>query len=249
MSPTDPPAASTAPPAAPAAAPAAPAAPAAFAELSDPAAFVRAQTRLIPAQFVPEVVMHTADEVFELWDRTERESHRTNPPPPFWARPWAGGQALARFVLDRPECVAGRAVLDMASGSGLVAIAALRAGARTVTVSEIDPLALAAIALNADANHVVLTGPPLGDVLDAAPPPGTEVLLIGDAFYERTLAARMLAFARRAHASGATVLVGDPGRAYLPPTGFTAEAAYEVPVSEELENAATKRTTIWRLTP
>ncbi|MEZ0064124.1 putative nicotinamide N-methyase [Streptacidiphilus sp. MAP12-20] len=212
---------------------------------STAAEFIRARTRLVANPFVPEVLLHSADRVFDLWSETDRASGAADAPPPFWAQAWAGGLALARYVLDHPETVAGRSVLDLASGSGLVAIAAAKAGAASVAVSEIDPLALDALALNASANAVTL-GPSLGDVLDDDPP-AVDVVLVGDAFYERTMATRVLAFLRRAQAAGATALVGDPGRAYLPRTEFDPLATYAVPVQRELEDAETKQTTVWRL--
>jgi predicted nicotinamide N-methyase len=218
--------------------------------LPDAPDFVRAHTRLAPASpgFLTEVRLHLADQVFALWEETETASGTDDAPPPFWAQAWAGGLALARYVLDHPEAVAGRNVLDLASGSGLVAVAALKAGAASVAVSEIDPLALDAITINARANGVAL-GRSLGDVLDADPTPEADVVLVGDAFYERTLATRVLAFLRRAQARGAVAYVGDPGRTYLPRTAFDALETYAVPVQRELEDAETKQTTVWRLAP
>ncbi|MEY9843261.1 methyltransferase [Streptacidiphilus sp. MAP5-3] len=214
------------------------------------AELIRTHTRLSANPFVPEVRLHLADQVFDLWSETESAGGTSNPPPPFWAQAWAGGLALARHVLDHPDTVAGRRVLDLASGSGLVAIAALRAGAASVAVSEIDPLALAALALNAAANDVSV-GATLGDVLDTDPAALGEVdlVLVGDAFYERAMATRVLAFLQRARALGTTALVGDPGRAYLPRTEFEALADYPVPVQRELEDAQIKHTTVWRLCP
>jgi predicted nicotinamide N-methyase len=201
-------------------------------------AFVRSATGWAPVPFVPEVTLRTAAEPFGPWDRSQRDA------PPFWAFPWAGGQALARYVLDHPGLVAGRTVLDLAAGSGLVAIAAARAGAAVVTPSETDPLAFAAIELNSAANGVTLEAT-LGDVLDGAAT-GIDLVLVGDAFYERPMAERVLPFLERARASGAVVLVGDPGRAYLPRDRFVAVACYDVPVSRVLEDADVKRTTVWR---
>src|SRR6202035_4557189 len=163
----------------------------------------------------------------------------------FWAFPWAGGQALARYLLDHPTCAAGRAVLDLAAGSGLVAIAAAKAGAAAVTASETDPLAFTAIELNCAANGVTLEAT-VGDVLDGGAS-GTDLVLAGDAFYERPMAERLLPYLERARASGAVVLVGDPGRAYLPRDRFEAVASYDVPVSRVMEDADVKRTTAWRL--
>ena len=210
-----------------------------------PAAFIRRHTRLAAPPLVPEITLHLARDVFKLWEKTEQDASAAPLPPPFWAFPWAGGQALARYVLDHPGHVVGRCVLDLAAGSGLVAIAAAKAGAATVTPSETDPLAFAAIELNSAANSVTLEAT-LGDVLGGAAT-GNDLVLVGDAFYERPMAVRVLPFLERARASGADVLVGDPGRAYLPRDRFEAVACYDVPVSRVLEDADVKRTTVWRL--
>ncbi len=207
--------------------------------------FVRAHTRLRPVPGVPEVSLHLADDAIGLWQETENTFGLTDSPPPFWAFAWAGGQALARYLLDHPDEVAGARVLDLASGSGLVAIAAARAGAAAVIANDLDPLSLAAIHRNASANSVQLTGH-LGDLL-ARPSVDADVVLAGDIFYERGTAARMLPFLRRARAAGARVLVGDPGRTYLPPDGFAAVASYRMPVPVTLEDAEAKQTTVWRL--
>lgn len=208
-----------------------------------PADFVRTHTRLAPVPFVPELVLHQADEPIALWERTEADGAGEQPPP-FWAFAWAGGQALARYVLDAPDVVGGRDVLDLATGSGLVAIAAARAGARTVTANDIDPLALAAAGANAAANGVRLRLIE-GDLLQTDDRYG--VVLAGDVCYSRDMSGRMLGFLRRAAAAGALVLIGDPGRAYLPAEGLTAAAAYDVPVAEELESVPFRRTTVWRV--
>ncbi len=208
------------------------------------AKFVRTATALHAVPFVPEVRLHLADEVIALWERTEAVTGQPQPPP-FWAFAWAGGQALARHVLDRPALVAGRTVLDVAAGSGLVAIAASLAGATRVTANEIDPYAAAAIELNAAANRAPVEVV-LGDLLDGAGG-DADVVLAGDVFYSRELATRMAAFLGRAHRRGALVLVGDPGRAYRPASGFTEVAAYRVPVLAELENARVKPASVLRL--
>jgi predicted nicotinamide N-methyase len=205
---------------------------------------LRSHTRLAGVPFVPEVRLHQADDAITLWERTEEETGTTQPPP-FWAFAWAGGQALARYVLDNPGLVAGRTVFDLASGSGLVAIAAAKAGAAAVTANEIDPLAVEAVAANAAANGVEVTTA-LGDVL-AGDAGGAGVVLAGDVFYSRPMTERVLPFLERAAARGATVLVGDPGRAYLPRGRFAAVAAYEVPVPRALEDAEFKTTTVYRL--
>ena len=167
---------------------------------------------------VPEIRLHIAEESVPIWQKTEEELGAMNIPPPYWAFAWAGGQALARYLLDNPALVAGRRVLDLGSGSGLVAIAAAKAGAARVLAADIDALALAAIGLNAAANAVTLET--TADDLLAAPPGAFDVVLIGDLFYERPLAERVLAFAEAARAGGALVLAGDPRRSYFPPDRF-----------------------------
>jgi predicted nicotinamide N-methyase len=205
---------------------------------------IRASTQLRPVALVPEIRLHQASEPIGVWERTELAAGRTNLDPPFWAFAWAGGQALARHLLDHPEAVKGRRVIDIASGSGLVAIAAARAGAATVTAYDIDPLAAAAIAVNAGANGEAVL-PVCADVLDEAP--DVDVMLVADAFYERDLAERVMRFLERGHARGADVLAGDFGRAYLPRDRLRALAAYDVPGLSMLEGSDVKRTTIWTL--
>jgi predicted nicotinamide N-methyase len=207
--------------------------------------FVRANTRLAAVPLAPEVRLHLADEAIELWERTESD-HGGQLPPPFWAFAWAGGQALARYILDRPDLVAGRTVLDLAAGSGLVAIAAMRAGAAAVTAVEIDALAVAAIGVNAEANGVAVTAVHR-DILETEP--DADVVLAGDVFYSRDMTRRMLAYLRRAAGRDAVVLVGDPGRAYLPKEHLTLLATYDVPVPQTLEDAPVKRTTVWAVNP
>ena len=208
-------------------------------------AFVRAHTGVAPVAHVPEIRIHQADDAITLWEETEARDGGPGLAPPFWAFPWAGGQALARHVLDHPEIVAGRRVLDLAAGSGLVALAAARAGAASVVANEIDAYAIAAIRLNAAANGLVLSTYH-GNLLDG-PQPDAEVVLAGDVFYNRDLAAAMLAYLRAARARGAEVLVGDPGRAYVPVAELCRVAVHEVPVVRDLEDADAKQTTIWRL--
>jgi predicted nicotinamide N-methyase len=201
---------------------------------------VRSATRWAAVPFVPEVTLLTAAEPFGLWDRTAHEA------PPFWAFPWAGGQGLARYILDHPETVAGRAVLDMASGSGLVAIAAAKAGAQSVLAADIDDNALTAIALNAAANAVTAVTPGQVD-LATTPADGPEVVLAADVFYQRELAAMALRFLRAARQRGADVLAADPGRAFVPRESLTALATYQVPVLTVLEDVPVKEVTVYRL--
>jgi len=217
----------------------------AAAPITDPVAFIRANTRLRAVPLVPEIVLHVADEAVPLWSKTEEELGEAGLPPPFWAFAWAGGQALARHVLDHPHLVAGRDVVDLASGSGLVAIAAMKAGAARVRAADIDAFARHAIALNAAANGVDVA-PFAGDLLAGAEV-ATEVVLAGDIFYERDTAARALAFLTHHHRQGATVLIGDPGRSYLPRERLTAVAEFRVPVTRELEDAEIKDTKVWAL--
>ncbi len=204
---------------------------------------VRTSTRLSSVALVPEIRLHQASEPISLWQRTERATGRTGLDPPFWAFAWAGGQALARYLLDHPETVRGRQVIDVASGSGLVAIAAARAGAAAVTAYDIDPLAVAAITLNAAVNGVTVLAKG-ADILDTGTA-GTDVLLVADAFYERDLAGRVTRFLERGRARGADVLVGDFGRAYLPRDRLTPLASYDVPGLGAVEDTDVKRTTIW----
>jgi len=204
---------------------------------------VRANTRLRSVALVPEIRLHQASEPIGVWQRTERAAGRTGLDPPFWAFAWAGGQALARYLLDHPETVKDRQVIDIASGSGLVAIAAARAGAAAVTGYDIDPLAIAAITLNAAANDATVLAVE-ADILDTGGA-GPDVMLVADAFYERELARQVTRFAERCRARGADVLVGDFGRAYLPRDRLAPLAAYDVPGLSELEDSDVKRTTVW----
>lgn len=211
--------------------------------IDDPAAFIRSHTRLLPVPHAPEISLHVADEATELWQKTEDELGRIGLPPPFWAFAWAGGQALSRYVLDHPELVRGRRVLDFASGSGLVSIAAARAGAATVVASDIDPFAIAAIAVNASANDVSVTAVQR-DLIGRDE--GWDTILAGDICYERDTALRVTTWLFQLAERGATVLIGDPGRSYLPKERLEPVASYEVPVTRSLEDSEVKRTSVWR---
>jgi len=214
---------------------------------ADPLVFIRQNTRLLPVPHAPEISLYVADEATALWQKTEDELDEIGLPPPFWAFAWAGGQALARYVLDHPGVVAGRRVLDFASGSGLVAIAAAKAGALHVTASDLDGLAIPAIGLNAAANGVADRITASREDLIGSDP-GSAVVLAADIFYECDLAGRVTAWLAGLHARGATVLVGDPGRSYLPRDRLERLATYEVPVSRSLEDAEIKRSSVWRFT-
>lgn len=206
--------------------------------------FVRDHTAIAAPPLVPEIRLHLAAEITPLWQATEATLHRSQLPPPYWAFAWAGGQALARHLLDRPALVAGRHVLDFGAGSGVVAIAAAKSGAR-VTAAEPDPFALAALALNATLNDVTIAVAD-NDVLDDD---GTwDAVLAGDMCYERPLAGRLIAWLAARARAGALVLLGDPGRAYLPTAGLQALARYWVPTPLDLEDREARETTVWRLT-
>jgi predicted nicotinamide N-methyase len=216
--------------------------------ISDRKAFIRANTRLKPVAHVPEISLYVAEESVPIWQKTEEELDAMGLPPPYWAFAWAGGQALARHVLDNRDTVAGARVLDLAAGSGLVGIAAALAGAAPVTAVDIDAFTEAAIQLNAEANKVYVDVL-VQDLLDHPAPaePRYDVILVGDLFYERDTAARALAFLDRHAATGTRVLIGDPGRTYLPKDRLTRLAEYSVPVTRELEDLEIKRTTVWEL--
>lgn len=207
--------------------------------------FIAANTRILTPPLVPEIRLHLAEESLPIWQKTEDELGEMNVPPPFWAFAWAGGQALARYLLDTTALVAGKSVLDLGTGSGLTAIAAMQAGAASVLAADIDRLALAAVALNAELNNVAVAV--TAEDLLARPPQPAGVVLVGDLFYERQLAERVTTYIEAAAAAGALVLIGDPKRSYFPQGRFERVAEYEVPVTRELEDSEIKRTSVWRL--
>ena len=205
-------------------------------------AFVRRHTRLEPLPDVPGVRLHLGDDVTTIWRRAGRELEQPDPALPYWAFAWAGGLAVARFILDRPEEVAGRRVVDIASGSGLCAIVALRAGAATAHAFDVDPLSEAAVAVNARANRVHV-GFSRADPLDG-PPPECDVILAGDVCYEETMAARVVGWLEQAARDGTRVLIGDPGRTYLPPA-LERLAVYRVRTSREIEDAEVTESSVF----
>ncbi|HTH96081.1 MAG TPA: 50S ribosomal protein L11 methyltransferase [Stellaceae bacterium] len=215
--------------------------------------FIETHTIPVHPPLVPEVTLYTATEITPIWEASEAELAAAEVPPPFWAFPWAGGQALARYILDNPELVAGRHVLDFGSGSGLVGIAALKAGARSVEAAEIDPIACTVIGLNAGMNGVELTATPrdvIGEPLaKMANGQGCSVVLVGDMCYERPLAEALTSWLRHEAAQGAAVLMGDAGRNYLPGRGLARLAQFAVPTTLELEDKTVRDATIWRLLP
>lgn len=210
----------------------------------DPEAFVRSQTAVEAPSLIPELRLHLATEVIPLWQATEAELEELGLPPPYWAFAWAGGQGLARYLIDTPEAVAGRRVLDFAAGSGVAGLAAALAGAARVEASDIDRFALAALRLNAELNGLALAV--RGDDL-VGRDEGWDVVLAGDVCYERPMAERAFAWLRSLAARGALVLLGDPGRSYLPKAGLERVTAYGVRTSRELEDSDLRNAVVWRV--
>jgi predicted nicotinamide N-methyase len=210
---------------------------------TDPETFILENTSVMSPPHVPEIRLHLADEAHDLWLKTEEELEEIGLPPPFWAFAWAGGQGLARYVLDHPATVAGKRVVDFASGSGLVAIAAMKAGAASVLAADIDPWTKTAIVLNSRLNNfeLAITSKNLiGTELEV------DVLLAGDVFYDVGFANALVPWFTTLAQSGKTVIVGDPGRSYCPRHLMEPLATYEVPVTRALEDAEVKKTTVWR---
>lgn len=212
---------------------------------TEPEVFIRANTSPMAPPHVPEIRLHLADEAHELWLKTEEELAEIGLPPPFWAFAWAGGQGLARYVLDHPDIVAGKCVLDFATGSGLVAIAAKLAGAAKVVAADIDPLTETAVWLNAELNKVdidFIGADLIGRNVEA------DILLAGDVFYDAGFAAAIVPWFKMLSRQGIAIVVGDPGRSYLPKENLEFCAVYEVPVTRALEDSEVKKTTVWRFT-
>ena len=211
--------------------------------MRDPAAFIRANTTLARPALVPEFMLYTATEITPIWQATESWLAEQNLAPPYWAFPWPGGQAFARHLLDHPHACAGRRVLDFAAGGGIAALAAARAGAMHVTANEIDPLAIAAIGLNAAANGLAVETL-AGDIVGSAGE--WDMILAGDVCYEAPMTRRILPWLT-AMARSAEVWLADPGRAYLPVESLESFASYDVPTTKELEDKTLRRTTLYRL--
>jgi predicted nicotinamide N-methyase len=211
-----------------------------------PEDFVRAHTTVLHAPLVPEIALHLATEITPIWQATETWLAERNIEPPFWAFAWPGGQATARLLLDEPARVAGKRVLDFAAGCGIAAVAAALSGAALVEAAEIDPLALAATRLNAALNGVHVATPD-GDIVGS--PCRWDVILAGDVCYEAPMTAHILPWLRALAATGAEVLLADPGRAYLPGAGLQPLARHAVPTTLELEDRMVREVTIHRLLP
>ncbi len=203
-------------------------------------------TRLRPVPGVDGLRLHLTDDVRATWHATQVETGDPDAPLPYWSVAWGGGLALARYLRGHPEVVSGRRVLDVASGSGIVAIVAAGVGAAEVTATDVDPIAVAAIALNAKANGVRLTTV-RRDLLDAGPPTDVDIVLAGDCWYEPVLAHRALAWLRRARAAGIDILIGDPGRADLPVDALESVATYDVRTTSDLEDLGHRQASVYRL--
>jgi predicted nicotinamide N-methyase len=215
--------------------------------LRDAEAFVERSTRVSSPGLVPELRLFLADELVPLWESTEAQLEAQGVPPPFWAFAWAGGQALARHVLDAPELVRGKTVLDFACGSGVCGIAAAVAGAREVLFADTDPFAAAAARVNARLNGVraTTTTDDLVGRLDLS----VEVVLAGDVCYERPMAERVLGWLRALASTGRTVLLGDPGRKFAPTVGLVELAVHDAPTTKEIEDDAVRTARVWRVLP
>jgi predicted nicotinamide N-methyase len=213
---------------------------------TDPKDFIRQQTVLTPPPLTPEIRLHLATEITPIWQATETTLAQNNIPPPYWAFAWPGGQALTRYLMDHPDWVRGRRVLDFAAGSGLTAIGVAKAGATLVEAAEIDAFAVAAIELNAAANGVTVKIV-MDDLIGQEG--RWDVVLAGDVCYEKPMADRVIAWFRQMAARGVTILMGDPGRAYLPGNGLVEVARYKVPTTLELEDRTERETIVWRLMP
>jgi predicted nicotinamide N-methyase len=208
--------------------------------------FIQAQTTLVSPPLTPEIRLHLATEITPIWEATEATLAANNLPPPYWAFAWPGGQALTRFLLDHADRVRGKRVLDFAAGSGLSAIGAKMAGAERVSANEIDDFAVEAILLNAAANNIALEVM-RHDLIGQNE--GWDIVLAGDVCYERPMADRVIPWLRGLAGEGVTVLMGDPGRAYLPEQGLVEVATYNVPTSKELEDRELRVTRVLRLMP
>ncbi|WP_083649574.1 class I SAM-dependent methyltransferase [Salaquimonas pukyongi] len=216
-------------------------------------AFILANTTIASPPHVPELDLHLAGEAHGLWHKTEEELEAIGLPPPFWAFAWAGGQGLSRFVLDHPQTVRGKRIADFAAGSGLVSIAAMKAGASSALAMDIDPFCKDAIALNSALNGVEIAYTDR-DLLALEPEAGAawlakfDCILAGDVFYDRQMAHRLWPLFCTAAEAGIEILAGDPGRTYLPKEGLSLLAEYQVPVTRALEDNSIKQTRVWRVT-
>ena len=211
----------------------------------DPVEFIRTQTQILPPSIIPEIKLHLATEVTPLWQMTEDRLRHADLPPPFWAFAWPGGQGVSRYILDHPELVKGKRVLDFAAGCGIAAIAAMKVGAKSALAVDIDALARHAIALNAENNNVVVA---TSDGVDLTKPyTKADVIFAGDICYQQAMSARLTRWLRLCVERGTLVLLSDPGRAYVPQEGMIKLASYDVPTSRDLEDRDMRTVTVWRM--
>ncbi|MDP9128500.1 MAG: 50S ribosomal protein L11 methyltransferase [Pseudomonadota bacterium] len=211
----------------------------------DAPAFIRAHTALQAPKFVPEIELYLASEVTPLWQMTEKEFGVTNSPPPFWAFAWPGGQGLARYILDNPDVVRGQRVLDFACGCGIASIAAHKAGSIRVMASDIDPLARAALQLNALHNGVFVED--IGVINLEKPFKGADIICAGDVCYQQTMSASVTRWLRLCAEAGVLVLIADPGRAWVPEQGLIERTSFQVPTSRELEDSDSRTVLVWEM--
>lgn len=215
--------------------------------MADHLAFIKANTRLISPPLVPEIQLHLADKTTKIWEQTEVELHQRNIPPPFWAFAWAGGQAVARHILDNEDLTDQR-VFDFGAGGGLCAIAASLKSAARIDAFEIDPLALPAIEANALANQALNIKASLQNLLEHPEQRlKCDILLAADVFYEKAPATETLAFLQHQASNGIRVIAGDPERQYFPQNAFKRLATFDVPVDPDLEGVSVRRTSVWEL--
>ena len=214
---------------------------------ADPRRFIQDNTAIESPLLLPVLRLHLASEITPLWEASEEALAEKGVPPPFWAFAWAGGQALARYLLDHPEAVRGKTVLDFASGSGLSAIAAAKVGAKRVIANEIDAFAVEAIRLNAELNGVELEIEERDLVGESDP--AWQVVIAGDVCYEKTPSERFMLWLRALSAEGREVLMGDPLRTYLPRSGLERIIAYSVKTTREIEDSDLRNAVVWRVSP
>lgn len=207
--------------------------------------FILTQTIVATAPIVPEIRLQLATEVTPLWHMTEERLKQNGLPPPYWAFAWPGGQGIARYILDHPELVQGKRVIDFAAGCGIAAIAAMKAGAKSCAAAEIDPLAFAAMKINAEHNSITLDY--IDDIDLSKPPRNIDVIIAGDVCYQQAMATQLLRWLWLCIAEGKEVYIADPGRAYLPKEGLKELARYEVPTSRDLEDRDSRTVIVSRL--
>ncbi len=209
----------------------------------DPVEFIRTQTLPLQPSILPELTLHLATEITPLWQMTEDQMQAGHLPPPFWAFAWPGGQGVARYILDHPDVVRGKRVLDFAAGGGVIALAAMKAGAAEVTAIDIDPFALHAMQLNAVLNHVSIT--PMHGIDMTKVPKNIDLILTGDVCYQQAMTVQIMRWLWLCVGAGIRVIMGDPGRAYVPESGLIELAAYTVPTTREVESADSRTVKVW----